>query len=135
MRFDRLAFVLTMINFVMLLFILTLILRPEIGPVVAPVLRAREIELVDEQGNRRAQLLIAPATTMPDGTVYPETVLFRMSDENGRPAVKIGASVDGAVMMLSGDSTQRDWYGIQLLGKENIVKITAKDGHQQIIKP
>ena len=95
MKIQRLAVVLTVINFLLLLFILVLFIRPALSPEVVPVLRTRELQIVDSQGKGRAQIIIAPATTLQDGTLYPETVVFRLSDPNGRPAVKLSASVDG----------------------------------------
>jgi len=63
MRIQRLAVVLTVINFVLLMFILVLLIRPAVSLDVAPVLRAHELEIVDDQGNGRAQIIIAPAST------------------------------------------------------------------------
>ena len=42
---------------------------------------------------------------MPDGTTgYPETVLLRLINSEGRPNVKIGASERGAGVGLGGES-------------------------------
>ncbi len=134
MRIQRLAMALTAINLVLLMFILALLIRPAVSPDVAPVLRAHALEIVDDQGKGRAQIIIAPATTQ-DGIAYPEMVLFRLSDPNGRPAVKLSASVDGAILDLSGDSGQTAWNGVQILGNGGILKLVNKGGRQQIIQP
>jgi hypothetical protein len=134
MRIQQLAVVLTVINFVLLMFVLALLIRPTVLPDIAPVLRTHELEIVDDRGKGRAQIIIAPATTMQDGTVYPETVVFRLSDPNGRPAVKLSASVDGAILYLSGDSEGTEWNGVQILGKDSLLKL-EKDGKEQIIQP
>ena len=135
MRIQRFAVVLTAINFVLLMFILALLIRPVVSPDVAPVVRTHELEIVDEQGKGRAQIIIAPATTMQDGTIYPEMVLFRLSDPNGRPTVKLSASVDGAILNLSDDSEQRQWSGVQIKGKGSLLRLVRKDGQEQIIQP
>jgi len=135
MRIQRLAVVLTVINFVLLMFILVLLIRPAVSLDVAPVLRAHELEIVDDQGNGRAQIIIAPASTLPDGTLYPETVVFRLSDPNGRPAVKLSASADGAILLLSGDSERTEWSGVQILGNGSLLKLVNRDGQEQIIQP
>jgi hypothetical protein len=135
MRIQRLAIVLTVINVVLLIFILALLIRTTVSPDVAPVLRAHALEIVDNQGNSRAQIIIAPATTLQDGTVYPETVVFRLSDPNGRPAVKLSASADGAILSLSGDSERTEWSGVQILGNGSLLKLVNRDGQEQIIQP
>jgi hypothetical protein len=74
---------------------------------------------------------------MPDGQKYAETVLLRLIDPNGRPAVKIGASVGGSGMSLAGDSEYTDWSGVQILadGTSSLLKLVNKDGHERVIQP
>ena len=102
---------------------------------IVPVLRCRELVIVDEHGRDRAQIAIFPASTMKNGHTYPETVLFRLIDQNGRPAVKIGASVDGSAVSFEGDSERREWSGVQILaqGTNIAVTLTDKHGHQKRI--
>src|SRR6184192_3949099 len=75
---------------------------------VAPVLRGRALEIVDDRGRVRASITILPAdpsVKMPDGTTgYPETVLLRLISSKGRPNVKLGASEQGAGLGLGGES-------------------------------
>ena len=136
MKTQRLVIVLTVINLVILTFNFAHI-RPATADGFAPVLRSRALEIVDDHGKVRAQIIVAPPTTMPDGKKYPETTLFRLIDPNGRPAVKIGASVDGSGMSLQGDSERREWSGVQILadGSGSTLKLTNKDRHEQLIKP
>ncbi len=135
MKPQRFALALTIFNLVLLMIVLALLMRPVVSPNVAPVLRGRALEIVDDQGRVRAQIIIAPATTSRDGTVYPETVLFRLSDPNGRPAVKLGASVDGSGLLLSGDSERTEWSGVQILGKDSLLRLIKKDGQERTITP
>jgi hypothetical protein len=104
---------------------------------IVPVLRCRELVIVDEHGKDRAQIVVYPASTTKDGQKYPETVLLRLIDQNGRPAVKIGASEEGTAISFAGDSERREWNGVQILANEkgSSIKLTNKDGQERVIKP
>lgn len=101
------------------------------------MLRGRGLEIVDEQGKLRAQIILQPASTTKDGQKYPETVLLWLIDPNGRPGVKIGTSEDGSGISLAGDSEQREWSGVQILAKGagSSLKLTNKEGREQLTKP
>jgi hypothetical protein len=137
MKTQRLALVLTVINLVTLIFIVAH-LRPATAEGVAPVLRGRSLEIVDDQGKVRASIKLHPADPtfkMPDGkTGYPETVMFRLIDANGRPEVKLGASEQGGGLGLIGafDSTH---ILLQAEGTDSSLKLANKDGRQQLVKP
>ena len=82
----------------------------------------------------RASIKVQPAGTAANGERYPETVMFRLIDANGRPSVKIGGSVQGAGLGLVGvtDSTQAL---LSAEGTETFLRLTNKDGRQQLLKP
>ncbi|HJQ83570.1 MAG TPA: hypothetical protein VKA21_05810 [Candidatus Binatia bacterium] len=105
---------------------------------VAPVLRGRALEIVDDSGRVRASIRIAPADPtyqMPDGTKgYPETVLFRLMDPEGRPNVKIGASERGSGQLISGDSDPT-YVRILAEGGRPSITVSNKDGKVQMITP
>src|SRR5262245_21452430 len=145
MKSQRFVIALTIINLGLTVFLLTQLRRVEAGSEmrgssdsVAPVLRGRELEIVDEKGKVRASIKIQagdPQYKWPDGRVgYAETVMFRLVDPNGRPEVKLGASVEGAGLGLIGetDSTQ---LILKAEGANSSVKLQNKDGRQQILKP
>jgi hypothetical protein len=136
MKIQRLAIVLTVINLVILLFTLTQ--RQSTAESVAPVLRGRALEIMDDHGRVRASIKVHSADQtfkMPDGeTGYPETVMFRLIDPNGRPEVKLGASEQGAGLGLVGDSDSTHVL-LQAEGTESSLKLTNKDGRQQLYKP
>ncbi len=73
---------------------------------VAPVLRGRALEIVDDHGQVRASISVLPAdpaVKMPDGTTgYPESVLLRLITSAGRPTVKLTATDDGSALGLGG---------------------------------
>jgi len=146
MRSQRFVIALTIINLSFTVFVLTQLRRVEADNVmrgsspdsITPVLRGRELEIVDEKGKVRASIKIQagdPQYKWPDGKVgYHETVMFRLVDPNGRPEVKLGASVEGAGLGLIGetDSTQ---LILKAEGANSSVKLQNKDGKQQILKP
>jgi hypothetical protein len=136
MKDQRLGMALTAINLLILMFTLSQA-RYVAAQAVAPVLRGRALEIVDDRGTLRAQILVQPAVVGPDGKRYAETVLLRLIDPNGRPAVKIGASADGSGMSLAGDSERREWSGVQILaeGPDSSLKLTNRDRREQLIKP
>lgn len=107
-------------------------------PEIPAVLRARALEIVDEQGRVRAMIKVFPAEPnlkMPDGTVgYPETVLIRLIDSKGAPNVKIAATEDGSGVSLGGETNPTH---IQFLarGTNTSIKLVNKDGKQHLIKP
>jgi hypothetical protein len=74
---------------------------------------------------------------MPDGTSYPETVLLRLIDPNGRPAVKLDASVEGSGLMLSGEAERGEWSGVQIRaeGTGSLLRLLNKDGREEVIQP
>lgn len=137
MKTQRLAIVLTVTN--LLIMIITLAsLRPATAQSVAPVLRGRALEIVDDQGKVRASIKLHPAdptAKMPDGkTGYPETVMFRLIDRNGRPEVKLGASEQGGGLGLIGAHDTAHAL-LQAEGAGSSLKLTNKEGRQQLIKP
>lgn len=137
MKHQRLLILLTVFNLLLLLFNLTQS-RAVLAESVAPVLRGRGLEIVDDRGRVRASIQIQPADPdfkMPDGTVgYPETVLLRLIDSKGGPNVKLGASDDGAGLLIGGES---DPTYVQILAKgpNTSLKLINKDGREHLIKP
>jgi hypothetical protein len=91
---------------------------------VPSLLRARAIELVDDQGRARASLRVEPSG---------ETVL-RLLDAKGTIRVKVGASDDGSGIVLLDDATEP---GVHILAKPTGPSITlkAKDGRERRFAP
>jgi hypothetical protein len=133
----QLLVVLTVTNAALLIFLLVQPHRTA-AQEVAPVLRGRAFELVDDHGRVRAQIKVFPrdsAVKMPDGTTgYPETVLLRLIDSKGAPHVKIAATEDGSAVSLGGESDPTD---VQILarGTNTSLKLINNDGKQRLIKP
>ena len=137
MKNHRLLVVMTVLNILLLAFSLGQT-RAVVAEKIAPVLRGRALEIVDDRGRVRASITILPADPtfkMPDGTTgYPETVLLRLIDSKGGPNVKLGATERGAGLLLGGES---DPTYVQILaqGRGTSLKLSNKDGREQLIKP
>jgi hypothetical protein len=96
-----------------------------VSPTSDGILRGHGLQIVDDQGKIRASITILPAAKQADGSIYPETVLLRMITSEGRPAVKIGSSDDGAGMVLS--AAEGPAY-TQLLARGSDPKVIIVDG-------
>ncbi len=105
---------------------------------VAPVLRGRALQIVDDSGRVRASITVLPAdpaVKMPDGTTgYPETVLLRLISSQGRPNVKLAASERGAGLVLGGESNPT-YVQILAEGPNTSMKFSNGDGREQVLKP
>ena len=153
MKLQRLLIALTMVNLGLMVFVLAqtrAAKAKEGGPAasegaapaaaedVAPMLRGRGLQIVDDRGKVRASITIYPANPnvkMPDGTTgYPETVLLRLINSKGRPNVKIEATEEGAGVGLGGESDPT-YASLGARGSSTSLKLTNKDGRQQTIKP
>ena len=96
------------------------------------VLRARGLEIVDEQGRVRASITVHGPETV-NGIRYPETVLFRMADPTSGPVVKLTAAANGSALGLSDDANG----GIQLYARDtaSFVRVVNKQGRERIVRP
>jgi hypothetical protein len=138
MKTQRLLIALTLANLALLLVSLSA-MRPAVAQDardVAPVLRGRALEIVDEQGRVRASLYVLPASTSARGDRSAETVLLRLITERGRPSVKIGASEETAGMSLAGPTGTKETYVIlQSKGTASSLTLKNEDGREQVVKP
>jgi len=142
MKNHRLLFAITLFNSGLVLFLLFHRVAPVGANGPAPILRARGLEIVDEQGRVRAALMILPEgpARKADGSVvkgsktYPETVLFRLIRPDGRPSVKISTSQQGSGISLGGG--QDPTYIVMTAdGGDPSLSLTNSSGHLQTIKP
>jgi hypothetical protein len=135
MKMQRFAVVITLVNLVMLMFVLAA-MRPAMAQAVAPVLRGRALEIVDDRGRVRASISVLPAGVSAHGDRSPETVLLRLITERGRPSVKIGASEEAAGLSFAGPTNTRDTYIIlEAKGVASSLKLRNEDGREQVVKP
>ena len=133
MKTQRVAIALTILNLMLLVFLLAQNYRASASD-VAPVLRGRALQIVDDQNRVRAEILTHGPETV-NGKTYPETVLFRMATEDRAPLVKLTVSKDGSALGLSDDSQPG---GVELRAnreKGNYVKVVNREGREQTFKP
>ena len=136
MKAQRITIGLTALN-VLILLMTVFRATTAAAPETAPILRCRELYLVDDKGRVRAELKVTPPQPdlkMPDGSIgFPESVLFRLISSTGSPHVKLGANEDGGGFVLGGDGGY-----VQILSRGTnapFVKIVTKDGREQVMKP
>jgi hypothetical protein len=143
MKLQRLLIALTVVNLGLLLLLLAQIevrflglrfLRSVEVNSAGSVLRGRALEITDNEGRIRASVKVQPASVLPDGATYPETVLLRLINSQGRPNVKLAATEDGSVLALGGESDPT-YVQIGARGTTASLTLTNKDGQQQLIKP
>src|SRR5215210_2385361 len=135
MKTQRLLTVLTLVNFLLLIFAITET-RPAAAQPNLGVLRGRGLEIVDERGRIRASITILPAKTQPNGDSYQETVLLRLITERGRPSVKLGASEQSSGMSLAGPSGTKDTYVVlKSDGQVSSLRLRNEDRREQIVQP
>lgn len=141
MKRQRLLIALTVVNLALLILSPVRphpVVAQDVAQDVAPVLRGRALQIVDEHGRVRASISVYPADPSVKYAGWhdriPETVLLRLISSKGGPNIKIAATEDGSAMVLGGDSNPTH---IQLLarGTNTSFKLTNKDGRQQLIKP
>ena len=135
MKNQRLLFVLTFVNLVILIFVVVGI-RPTAAQDIAPVLRGRALEIVDEAGRVRASISVLPAGTSARGDRFQETVLLRLITERGRPSVKIASSEESAGLSVAGPTGTSDTYVVlEAKGRASSLKLRNEDGKEQVVKP
>jgi hypothetical protein len=136
MKIHPLLCILTVVNVVALIVTLTESHAAVAANDVAPVLRGRALEIVDERRRVRASITVLPTRTSESGQDHPETVLLRLITERGRPSVKVSASEEGAGLSFAGPTgTQQTWA--QLLSEGRVSSLTLKNenGQERIVRP
>ena len=135
MKMQRLAIILSVINLGLLLYLLLSHRDSILESNVVQVVRCRALQVVDDDGRVRASINVQPAGTFkPTGKHYPETVILRLIDGNGRPEVKVVASEEGGALGFVGDSDETQLQ-LEAIGTDSSLTLTNKDGKQQVIKP
>ncbi len=135
MKLQPILIVLTVTNLLLLIFTITQ-LRPAVATDGASVLRGRALQIVDDHGRVRASINVYPAKHDDNGQNYPETVLFRLITERGRPSVKLGVSEEQATLALVGPSGTKETY-VQLGAKGVVSSLTLKNenGSERLLTP
>ena len=133
MNVQRLALVLTVVNFMLMILLLTVgQARSTTAQTVTPILRARALELVDERNMVRVRLNVKES----------ELNLF---DKNGIIRVKLGAGEDGSGLVLSEGGTDASRGYVQIIARQTglseriptttSITLKASDGRRRVITP
>jgi hypothetical protein len=126
----RFATALTAINLVLLLFAIAREGSTASEP-VAPILRGRALEIVDDRGQVRSRLNVESSGE----------VVLRLLDQQGTIRVKLGAGKDGSGLLLADETTEP---GVHLIARRvgtserpNTTHITLKGagGRQRVLRP
>ena len=134
MKMPRSLIGLTVLNFGLLVFLLTQIAPRAEAESAAPMLRGRGLEIVDSQGRLRASIGLIPASLPGTNPAYPETVILRLIDSNGRPSVKISNSVKGAGISLVGEG-DATYIVLESEGLESSLRMLSKGRPEHSIRP
>jgi len=133
MKIERWLFVLTGLNLVLLVALLAQ-WQPASAQGTAPVLRGRALEIIDDQGRVRASISLLPADRGANAGPFPETVILRLIDRNGKPKVKLATSDESSALGLLGDSDSTQAL-IEAQGPNSLVRLRNRNGQQQLVKP
>ena len=122
MRFQRAANVFSVLNLLLLFFLLVQV-PSTAQQSVTPVVRARAIELVDEGGKIRAQLNVESTGE----------VVFRLRDAKGTIRSKFGANEDGSGLSFMDDRTEAT---VQIRANQSGASMTLidREGHARVVK-
>ena len=134
MKTQRFFIALSFLNLLLLLFLLLSRSESALASSKSPVLRGRALEIIDDEGRVRASIKLHEAGTFKEtGKKYPETVMLRLIDPEGRPEVKIGASVEGGGLSLVGalDATQL----LLLADSGSSLRLKNQTGQERVIQP
>lgn len=132
MKLQRILIALTIINIGLLAFLLS---HPVTATQeVAQVLRGHSLEIVDDLGRVRASIALHPAQKLADGSIYPETVLLRLINEEGRPNIKLSAMTDGSGLFVGGKSDPA-YLNLVARGSATALTLIDKDGRKKQIAP
>lgn len=134
MKMQRIAVMLTAINFVIMMILLAQLLPVRAQQVKQnpAILRGRGLEIVDSLGRLRASITMQqPVVT--DGKNYAGGILLRLIDSKGEPVVKIMAAEDGGGISLANEK-----QGYIIVGapeKGGFIKIKDSNGKEAELKP
>jgi len=129
MKIQRFALALLVINLLLLVLFFTQ-QQSSAAQAIAPVLRARTLELVDAQGRVRSRLNVESGGE----------VVFRLFDQSGTIRVKLGAGEDGSGLVLNDETTEPGVHIIArrapLAGRKTTsITLTGANGRQRVITP
>jgi hypothetical protein len=133
MKIQRIATGLTVVNLLLLIFLLNQTYRARADD-VAPVLRGRALQILDNQDRIRAEIVVHGPETV-NGQTYPDTVLFRMATPQRAPLMKLVVSEKGSAFGLSEASSAGRVELRANREKGSEVRVISREGREQVLKP
>ena len=135
-KLARLTFVFTLVNLGLFVWLLAQTNRVAAQD-VAPMLRGRGLEVLDDQGRVRAS--ITTYGKGDGGGTYEDIVVFRLHDRVGKPMVKLDTHTNvnglkGSGLGLLGASDETQAY-IGTNGPNAKVDLKNGDGRRQQVQP
>ncbi|MGE3313483.1 MAG: hypothetical protein AB7O26_00115 [Planctomycetaceae bacterium] len=124
MKREKIFYILTALNIVLVLGHWSVAVSDQ-QPRPEKIVRAEVIELVDKQGQARAQLFLGE-----DGSGN-----IRLRDGNGQVRVKIGSSIDGGTGLLLFDDRVEPTVRLATDKKGTSVTLTDRENKQRVITP
>jgi hypothetical protein len=136
MNAQRIAVAVTVFNTLILVLVVIALQARPLAQGGTAIVRTNALEIVDSQGRVRASISVMPEdpTVTFEGRVYPETVLFRMSDPSAGPDVKISVNARGGGLVLGGGSAA-SYVQIGADERSGWVKLVTPDLREQVIRP
>jgi hypothetical protein len=135
MKAQTVMIALTVVNALMFT---TILVKPQISQADAKpgMLRGTGLQIIDSRGKVRASITQMPAipdVVMPDGSKgYPESILLRLIDSNGRPSVKITATDEGAGFSFT--EAKGNAYANMIVRKgAPVMKFVDGQGHEKVM--
>jgi hypothetical protein len=135
MKLQTAMIALTVVNALMFT---TILIKPQFSQADEKpgLLRGTGLQIVDSRGKVRASITQMPAipdVVMPDGSKgYPESILLRLIDSNGRPSVKITATDEGAGFSFT--EAKGNAYANMMVRKgAPVMKFVDGQGHEKVV--
>lgn len=123
MKYQRVAIVFSVLNLLLLLFLLTQIPSAAQHSVM-PIVRTEAFELVDKHGKKRAQINVDEETG---------EVVFRLRDSKGDIRAKFGADERGSGLILMDDRTDAT-VRIRAVQTGASIALFDREGQERLIK-
>ncbi len=126
MKFQRVAIVFSVLNLLLLVFLLAMVpsTAQQSQQSVTPIVRTQAFELVDKSGKKRAQIDVDENTG---------EVVFRLRDSKGDIRAKFGADERGSGLLLMDDRTDAT-VRIRAIRSGASLTLIDREGHERVVK-
>lgn len=122
MKYQRIAIVFSVLNLLLLFFLLAQV-PSTAQQSITPIVRTRAFELVDENGKIRAQIALEKTGE----------VVFRLRDAKGTIRTKFSASEDGSGLSLMDDRTDAT-VQIRAIQSGASIILIDREGNERVVK-